>query len=291
MKGKIIKGIAGFYYVHTPEGVFECKAKGVFRKEKRKPLVGDNVEIEIVDDEKLLGNITEIFPRSNSLIRPAAANIDQALVIFAIVKPDPNYNLLDRFLISMHQQMIPTVICFNKKDLASAKEQQELYEAYRQSGCEVMFVSGSRQEGIDRIREVLRGKATVVAGPSGVGKSTIVNALTPEAHMETGEISRKIERGKHTTRHAELFAVEEATYIMDTPGFTSLNVAGMEKEELQGFYPEFEPYEPYCRFGGCVHINEPVCGVKEALAEGKISRIRYDNYCRIYEELKERKKY
>lgn len=291
MKGKIIKGIAGFYYVHTPEGVFECKAKGVFRKEKRKPLVGDNVEIEIVDDEKLLGNITEIFPRSNSLIRPAAANIDQALVIFAIVKPDPNYNLLDRFLISMRQQMIPTVICFNKKDLASAKEQQELYEAYRQSGCEVMFVSGSRQEGIERIREVLRGKATVVAGPSGVGKSTIVNALTPEAHMETGEISRKIERGKHTTRHAELFAVEEATYIMDTPGFTSLNVAGMEKEELQGFYPEFEPYEPYCRFGGCVHINEPVCGVKEALAEGKISRIRYDNYCRIYEELKERKKY
>lgn len=291
MKGKIIKGIAGFYYVHTPEGVFECKAKGVFRKEKRKPLVGDNVEIEIVDDEKLLGNITEIFPRSNSLIRPAAANIDQALVIFAIVKPDPNYNLLDRFLISMRQQMIPTVICFNKKDLASAKEQRELYEAYRQSGCEVMFVSGSRQEGIERICEVLRGKATVVAGPSGVGKSTIVNALTPEAHMETGEISRKIERGKHTTRHAELFAVEEATYIMDTPGFTSLNVAGMEKEELQGFYPEFEPYEPYCRFGGCVHINEPVCGVKEALAEGKISRIRYDNYCRIYEELKERKKY
>lgn len=291
MKGKIIKGIAGFYYVHTPEGMFECKAKGVFRKEKLKPLVGDNVEIEIVDDEKLLGNITEIFPRSNSLIRPAAANIDQALVIFAIVKPDPNYNLLDRFLISMRQQMIPTVICFNKKDLASAKEQQELYEAYRQSGCAVMFVSGSRQEGIDRIREVLRGKTTVVAGPSGVGKSTIVNALTPEAHMETGEISRKIERGKHTTRHAELFAVEEATYIMDTPGFTSLNVAGMEKEELQGFYPEFEPYEPYCRFGGCVHINEPVCGVKEALTEGKISRIRYDNYCRIYEELKERKKY
>lgn len=291
MKGKIIKGIAGFYYVHTPEGVFECKAKGVFRKEKLKPLVGDNVEIEIADDEKLLGNITEIFPRSNSLIRPAAANIDQALVIFAIVKPDPNYNLLDRFLISMHQQRIPTVICFNKKDLASQKEQQELYEAYRQSGCEVMFVSGSRQEGIDRIREVLRGKTTVVAGPSGVGKSTIVNALTPEAHMETGEISRKIERGRHTTRHAELFAVEEAAYIMDTPGFTSLNVAEMEKEELQSFYPEFEPYEPYCRFGGCVHINEPVCGVKDALADGKISRIRYDNYCRLYEELKERKRY
>lgn len=291
MKGKIIKGIAGFYYVHTAEGLFECKAKGVFRKDKIKPLVGDNVEIELVDAEKLLGNIVEIFPRSNSLIRPASANIDQALVIFAIVKPDPNYNLLDRFLISMRQQTIPTVICFNKKDLASKEEQEELYHAYQQSGCEVLFVSGKQQEGIAQIREVLKGKTTVVAGPSGVGKSTIVNALTPEAHMETGEISRKIERGKHTTRHAELFAVEEATYIMDTPGFTSLHVNELEKEELQNYYPEFEPYEPFCKFGGCVHINEPVCGVKDALKEGNISRIRYENYRLLYEELQMRKKY
>lgn len=291
MNGKIIKGIAGFYYVHTPKGLFECKAKGVFRKEKIKPLVGDNVKIEIVDDEKLLGNIVEIFPRSNSLIRPASANIDQALVIFAIAKPEPNYNLLDRFLISMHQQQIPTIICFNKKDLVSADEQQALEEAYCRSGCKLLFVSGKKQEGIDLIRAELKGKTTVIAGPSGVGKSTIVNVLTPEAHMKTGEISRKIERGKHTTRHAELFAVEESTYIMDTPGFTSLRVSEMEKEELQGFYPEFEPYEPFCKFGGCVHINEPVCGVRKALEEGKISRIRYENYRLIYEELKAQKKY
>lgn len=291
MNGKIIKGIAGFYYVHTPKGLFECKAKGVFRKEKIKPLVGDNVKIEIVDDEKLLGNIVEIFPRSNSLIRPASANIDQALVIFAIAKPEPNYNLLDRFLISMHQQQIPTIICFNKKDLVSADEQQALEEAYCRSGCELLFVSGKKHEGIDLIRAELKGKTTVIAGPSGVGKSTIVNVLTPEAHMKTGEISRKIERGKHTTRHAELFAVEESTYIMDTPGFTSLRVSEMEKEELQGFYPEFEPYEPFCKFGGCVHINEPVCGVRNALAEGKISCIRYENYRLIYEELKAQKKY
>lgn len=291
MNGKIIKGIAGFYYVHTSRGLFECKAKGVFRKEKIKPLVGDNVKIEVVDEDKLLGNIVEIFPRSNSLTRPASANIDQALVIFSIVKPEPNYNLLDRFLISMHQQHIATIICFNKKDLVSTEEQQALEEIYCHSGCELLFVSGKKQEGMDRLRDMLNGKTTVVAGPSGVGKSTIVNVLIPEANMKTGEISRKIERGRHTTRHAELFAVEASTYIMDTPGFTSLWVDEMEKEELQSFYPEFEQYEPFCQFGGCVHINEPVCGVRNALSEGKISRIRYENYCLIYEELKAQKKY
>ena len=290
MTGKIIKGIAGFYYVHTEAGVFECKAKGVFRKEKRKPLVGDNVEIEIIDEEKLLGNIIEIFPRSNSLIRPASANIDQALVIFSIIKPDPNYNLLDRFLITMEKQQIPTVICFNKKDIASPEEQEELQMAYCNSGCEILFVSGKENQGLARLRDVLRGKTTVVAGPSGVGKSTIVNAITPEANMQTGEISRKIERGKHTTRHAELFAVEKDTYIMDTPGFTSLSVDEMEKEELKEYYPEFAEYEPFCKFGGCVHISEPVCGVKDALEEGKISQIRYQNYKLIYEELKAKKR-
>lgn len=290
MTGKIIKGIAGFYYVHTEAGVFECKAKGVFRKEKRKPLVGDNVEIEIMNEDELLGNIIEIFPRSNSLIRPASANIDQALVIFSIIKPNPNYNLLDRFLITMEKQQIPTVICFNKKDIASPEEQEELRMAYCNSGCEILFVSGKENQGLSRLRDVLRGKTTVVAGPSGVGKSTIVNAITPEANMQTGEISRKIERGKHTTRHAELFAVEKDTYIMDTPGFTSLNVDEMEKEELKEYYPEFAEYEPFCKFGGCVHISEPVCGVKDALEEGKISQIRYQNYKLIYEELKAKKR-
>lgn len=291
MNGKIVKGIAGFYYVHTKDGLFECKAKGTFRKEKKKPLVGDNVEIEIIDNEKLLGNIIEIFSRSNSLIRPASANIDQALVIFSIRKPNPNYNLLDRFLITMEKQQIPTVICFNKKDIASDKEQEELWKAYCNSGCKILFVSGRENHGLTQLREVLEGKTTVVAGPSGVGKSTIVNALTPEANMQTGEISRKIERGKHTTRHAELFALSKDTYIMDTPGFTSLNVDEMEKEELKEYYPEFHQYEPFCRFGGCVHLSEPVCGVKQALEEGKISQIRYENYRMIYEELKARKKY
>ena len=291
MQGKIVKGIAGFYYVYTALGLFECKAKGIFRKEQKKPLVGDLVEMVPVDVEKMTGNITEILPRKNTLIRPASANVDQALVIFAIVKPDPNYNLLDRFLITMEEQSLPCLICFNKQDIATEEEKQELIEAYGKSGYEVLFVSGKLQEGIDTIRERLQGKPTVVAGPSGVGKSTIINALYPQANMETGEISRKIERGKHTTRHAELFALSEDTFIFDTPGFTSLNLGEMEKEELQGFYPEFTPYEKYCKFTGCSHISEPVCGVKDALERGDISRVRYENYKVLYEEIKNRRKY
>lgn len=291
MQGKIIKGIAGFYYVYTNSGLIECKAKGIFRKDGIKPLVGDNVEIELVDEADHTGNIVKILPRKNALIRPACANVDQSLVIFAIVKPDPNYNLLDRFLISMEKQNLPSVICFNKKDIASKEEQDELLAAYSGCGYKVLFVSGAKNQGVEEIRSCLTGKTTVVAGPSGVGKSTIINALYPNANMETGEISRKIERGKHTTRHAELFALSEDTFLMDTPGFTSLSLGNMEKEELQGFYPEFARYEKDCRFGGCAHLSEPVCGVKDALDRGEISRVRYGNYSILYEELKNRKKY
>lgn len=291
MTGKIIKGIAGFYYVYTTLGLVECKAKGVFRNKNIKPLVGDNVKISLIDEEQMTGNIDEILERKNSLIRPASANIDQAMIIFAITKPDPNYNLLDRFLISMRQQDIPTVVCFNKSDIATDEDIDELKKAYEGCGCRVLFVSARIEEGLSDIEEVLRGKTTVVAGPSGVGKSTIVNALYPEANMETGEISRKIERGKHTTRHAELFALSEDTFIMDTPGFTSLYINGIKKEELWEYYPEFTEHEKRCRFGGCSHISEPVCGVKEAVNNGTISRIRYDNYCILYNELKDNEKW
>ena len=296
MQGKIMKGIAGFYYVYTKQGLVECKARGIFRKEQIKPLVGDLVEVEITEDteaapEMPAGNIVEILPRSNELVRPAVANVDQALVIFAIVKPDPNYNLLDRFLINMKKQSLPCVICFNKKDLASEQEKGELLAAYEGCGCRVIFVSGIAGEGFSELAECLEGKTTVLAGPSGVGKSTIVNRLYPQANMETGEISRKIERGKHTTRHAQLFALGENTFICDTPGFTSLSIGDMEKEELCGYYAEFAPCEENCRFRGCSHIREPSCGVRQALAEGRISRVRYDNYVLLYEELKSRRKY
>jgi ribosome biogenesis GTPase len=233
----------------------------------------------------------EILPRQNELIRPAVANIDQAMIIFAIVKPDPNYNLLDRFLVTMEKQQIPCVICFNKKDIATDAEREELQRGYEACGFAVLFVSAEEHDGMDEVLSHLTGKTTVVAGPSGVGKSTLINFLCPEAEMATGEISRKIERGRHTTRHSEIFALGEGTYICDTPGFTSLSLNGMEKEELKRYYPEFERFEEACRFRECAHISEPACGVKEALAQGAISRIRYDNYLKLYEELKQSRRY
>ncbi len=292
MTGKIIKGIAGFYYVHTPNNkVYECKAKGVFRNRKVKPLVGDDVEIDVLDEEKDTGNIVNVLERKNKLIRPAVANVDQALIIFAAARPEPNYNLLDRFLVMMLKQNIPCIICFNKQDVATNQQLKLLEETYVSCGYRVLFTSTVTGQGIDELRRGLENKTSVLAGPSGVGKSSIINQIKPEAQMETGEISRKIERGRHTTRHSELFHVTGETYIMDTPGFTSLYIDGMEKEELKEYFVEFEEYEPYCKFNGCVHINEPQCGVKDALDEGKISRIRYENYKFLYEELKQQKKY
>ncbi len=292
MQGKIVKGIAGFYYVHVPDkGIYECKAKGIFRKDKQKPLVGDDVEIQILDEEEGKGNIEKLLPRKSELIRPAVANIDQALVIFAIVKPQPNFNLLDRFLIMMGQQGIPCIICFNKVDIDEKQEGISYEEIYRSCGYETIQVSAKNGQGIEEIKKKLLGKTTTVAGPSGVGKSSIINELQTGIRMETGDISTKIERGKHTTRHSELIAMEEHTYILDTPGFSSLGLFDMEKEDLAKYYPEFTVHEKYCKFAGCAHMNEPVCGIKEAVEEGEISSLRYENYKFLYQELKEKRKY
>lgn len=292
MQGKIIKGIAGFYYVHIAEaGVYECKAKGSFRNENKKPLVGDDVEITVLDEQAKKGNIQKILPRKNSLIRPAVANIDQALVIFAAAKPKPNFNLLDRFLITMEYQKVDVVLCFNKKDMAEEAELQKLEETYAACGYRILFTSALFDEGVEEIRALLKGKTTAVAGPSGVGKSSLINRLQENVEMETGSISEKIGRGKHTTRHSELIAIDGDTYIMDTPGFSSLYMQDFEKEDLKDYFVEFHEYEGQCRFQGCMHIHEPSCRVKEALEQGKISRIRYENYVTLYEELKDKRRY
>ena len=292
MQGKIVKGISGFYYVHVVEtGIYECKAKGVFRNRKVKPLVGDNVEIVVLDEEKRIGNVEEILPRKNELIRPAVSNIDMALVIFAAAKPDPNFNLLDRFLCMMEYQKVPVTICFNKCDLVSEEEKEKLQQIYAPAGYEILFTSVKTGENIDNLKALLADKTTTVAGPSGVGKSSLINELQTGVRMQTGAISDKIGRGKHTTRHSEIISIGQDTYIMDTPGFSSMDLPGFEKEDLWTCYPEFVPYEPECRFIGCSHIGEPDCGVKNALAEAKISQVRYDNYVMLYEEMKNIRKY
>ena len=292
MQGKIIKGIAGFYYVNVVEfGVYECKAKGIFRKEKQKPLVGDNVEIEVLDEETMTGNITALLPRKNELIRPAVANIDQALVVFAVTRPSPHFNLLDRFLVMMERQDIPVVLCFNKEDIAEDEQVEKLRSVYEGCGYPCVFTSALEERNIEKIKELLKGKTTDIAGPSGVGKSSLINILNPDAKMETGDISSKIERGKHTTRHSELFTIAQDSYIMDTPGFSSLYVNDFEKEELKYYFPEFDPYEGTCRFLGCDHVHEPDCAVKAAVEAGEIHEIRYKDYLEMYEELKSKRRY
>ena len=292
MQGKIIRGIAGFYYVHVVEsGVYECKAKGIFRKDGIKPLVGDDVEIEILDEKDMEGNIMQILPRRNDLIRPAVANIDQALVVFAAAKPKPHFQLLDRFLVMMESKEIPAILCFNKSDIVDDAEIASLKEIYENCGYPLLFTSAKEETNIDELKELLRGKTTAIAGPSGVGKSSLINQLQSGVKMETGSISRKIERGKHTTRHSELIVLEEGSYIMDTPGFSSLYVGDMEKEELKYCFPEFSAYEGKCRCNGCRHTHEPGCAVREAVEEGKIHRMRYEDYTFLYRELQEKKRY
>ena len=291
MQGKIIKGIAGFYYVHIEAcGIYECKAKGIFRNKKIKPLVGDNVLIDVIDEDNKKGNISDILERKNELIRPASANIDQAMVIFAVKSPEPNYNLLDRFILMMDYQDVPTVVVFNKTDLV-----EELRKIYEKCGCKVIFISAYDNTGIDILMDTLKDKTTILAGPSGVGKSSLTNIILPDRKEEgeiskTGDVSR-IGRGRHTTRHSEIFNVTGSTYICDTPGFTSLNLPELEKEQVRFYFNEFDEYEGTCRFNGCVHINEPDCAVKMAVEKGVISRRRYTSYVELYEEIKNQKKY
>lgn len=292
MQGIIVKGIAGFYYVRCTNGiVYECKAKGVFRKDHKKPLVGDLVSMDVLDPDKTLGHILEIEDRKNELIRPAVANIDQAMVIFAAAHPMPNLGLLDRFLIQMEHYNIPTIICFNKADLVSNADLENLQQIYEKAGYRTVLISAKKEQGIDLVRELLRGKVTTVAGPSGVGKSTLINLLQDRVIMETGSVSEKIARGKHTTRHSELLEIDRDTFIFDTPGFSSLDVSYLLPEELENCFPEMRRYRDKCRFLGCAHIHEPDCGVKQALTLGKMSKERYDDYVNLYAECKNKRRY
>ena len=286
VEGKIIKGIAGFYYVDATDGnLYECKAKGVFRKEKIKPIIGDDVVIDIIDENDFSGNIVDVKPRRNKLIRPEVANIDTALLVCALKNPDPNFLMLDKLLLHFKKQNIPVIMCFNKEDIADDELINQALKTYENSGAKVVITSADKNQGIDELKGLLKGKITTIAGPSGVGKSSIINLLQSNVKMETGIISKKLNRGKHTTRHSEIIKIDKDTFIIDTPGFTSIDVFDIEYDELSGFYDEFSEYEQ-CYFTPCSHTHEPKCGVKDAVEDGLISEIRYNNYKKIYEELK-----
>lgn len=291
MQGKIVRGIGGFYYINAGNSIYECKAKGSFRKDGIRPLVGDDCIIDILDEKNRLANITSILPRHSEIIRPAVANVDQAMIIFAISRPEPNFNLLDRFIIQISQKDLPCIIVINKMDLADDDQRREIEEAYVACGCKVVFTSVSNREGVEEIRKLIKGKTTTVAGPSGVGKSSMINLLQSAVKMQTGVLSDKIDRGKHTTRHSELIPIDEDTYILDTPGFSSLNLFDVSTDTLKDYYYEFEDYAAECRFLDCKHISEPDCGVKKAVESGEVSRLRYENYLTLYRECKEKRKY
>ncbi len=291
MQGKIIKGVGGLYSVQVKDlGVVECSAKGIFRHDGLTPLTGDDVEIELLDEKDMEGHITRICPRKNALIRPAVANIDQALVIFAAAQPDPNFNLLDRFLIQMERAQIPAVLCFNKSDLVTEEVCRRYASVYQASGYPCLFVSARTGAHLPELKKLLQGKCTAVAGPSGAGKSSLINRLQDTVCMETGSISKKLGRGRHTTRHVQLIEIQKDSWIMDTPGFGSLDVTEILPEELKNYYPEFTEQTP-CRFLSCMHVKEPDCAVRAAVEAGQISRQRYDNYVDLLTKLKEVKRY
>ena len=281
MTGKIIKGIGGFYYVEAEGRLYSCKAKGIFRNENIKPLIGDEVEISVIDEEKLEGSVDDILPRRNQLIRPALANIDMIIVVQAYAKPAPQLYLLDRYLVSIESLDIPIGVLFNKSDL-NHKNYDEIYSS---AGYKVFSTSVKTGEGLGELRRFIDGKCIAFAGPSGVGKSSITNFLCPQASMETGVISRKIERGKHTTRHSELFCLGSNTFICDTPGFTSVLFNDIPSDRLRFYMPDIAGYEGKCRFNGCLHLAEPECAVKEAAASGELAESRYEAYKKIYEEI------
>lgn len=285
-EGVILKGIGGFYYIDTETGVYECRARGIFRKEGVRPTVGDAVRISVLDEENKKGSLDEILPRRNELIRPRVSNVDQAVIVFAAKSPNLNLDLLDRFLLLAEEQELAIVIVFNKIDRDRKGAYLAAAEMYRAAGYPVVCTAATQGIGIDELRAALRDKISVFAGPSGVGKSSLLNAAFPELELHTGEISEKIQRGRHTTRHAELFRVAESSYIVDSPGFTSLFLGQIPSEKLQYYFREFAPFVHECYYNGCVHINEPDCAVKAQIGKA-VAAQRYERYVTIYQELKE----
>ena len=291
MTGRLIKGIAGFYYVYSDGKIYECKARGKFRIKGQTPLVGDLVELSLdtassaSSPEMLAGRVDKILPRLNEYDRPPIANVEVCIIVAAAKDPEPLSYIIDRMAVAAEMKNSDIVICINKEDLADAQRIAGIYSGIYPVYC----VSAKTGEGIDLLKNAINGKQAALAGPSGVGKSSLTNALLGE-NAEVGEISKKTLRGKNTTRHSELF-ISGDIFLFDTPGFTSFDTPELDEYDLSSYFPEFKEYLGKCRFDDCMHINEPECAVKDALEMGKINKSRYDSYKAMYNELKGRRKY
>lgn len=285
LNGTIVKGIGGFYYIKATDGkIYECKARGKFRNERIKPTIGDRVAIEVDSDK---GSIAEILPRTNYLVRPPVANVDMLVIVAAASSPEPNLFLLDKMVLCAEKNGITPVICINKTDLA---QRTDIECAYTKAGYTVVCTSVEHDEGIDEVRRIIKNKTAAFAGLSGVGKSSLLTVITGEG-LQTGSVSDKIQRGRHTTRHVELMETSDGGFVLDTPGFSSLEIEDIDAAQLADYFPEMSKYEGQCRFRGCSHINEPDCAVKSALENGDMAQSRYDSYTQLYEQLKKIKQW
>ncbi|KAB3535227.1 ribosome small subunit-dependent GTPase A [Alkaliphilus pronyensis] len=290
-EGRIIKGIGGFYYVDDSINIYECKARGILRKNNETPMVGDKVHFSILNQEEKLGMVEEILQRKNELIRPPVVNVDQAVVVFAITQPEPNLSLLNRFLVLAEGQMLDIIICFNKIDLQQQKDYMWMVDIYEKAGYKVLLATKENSDGIEKLKRALCGKVSVFAGPSGVGKSTLLNQVQSNIHLQTGGLSTKNERGKHTTRHVELIPLNQRGWVVDTPGFSSLKIDFTEEAELQYCFPELRSLAGNCRFSSCLHENEPSCSVKKAVEDNLIAKERYESYLQLLEEIRSNRRY
>ena len=290
IEGRIIKGIGGFYYIETEKGLYECRARGIFRKNKITPLVGDFVKISVVDEDNKKGVVEEIQERKTELVRPPIANVNKALIVFAVKNPTPHLYLLDRFIVLAERENLEIVIILTKIDLDDDNTFEKIKNIYEPCGYKVIGVSNLENKNIDKVKEELKDNTVVFAGPSGVGKSSLLNQIDSNFQLKTGDVSDKIKRGKHTTRHAELFELKFGGMVADTPGFSSLTLDDIEDIDLKDYFIEFEDYDD-CKFGSrCIHQNEPNCAVKEAVENGEIPKERYESYIQLLNEIRQGKR-
>lgn len=289
-KGIIIKSQKELYYVDCGGTIYKSKARGVFRDKDIKPLVGDYVNIKVLDNENAL--IENVLERKNYLVRPPIANVDQIILVASLTNPKINYNIFDKYIVMLEHFNVDINIVINKIDLASKEEINKFESIYSKTPYNYIFTSNQDGNSIDKIRKLLKNKVSALAGPSGVGKSTLINMISKQLSLETGNISIKTNRGKHTTRHIELFEIDKDSFIFDTPGFTALNLDFIEDyNDVKNYFTEFNYFSKECKFKNCIHINEPNCGVKSAIDNNLISPIRYKNYVYIVEEIKNKRRY